>query len=50
MPPAKDSTCTTPTKKRSPANTTYPPPPPQGMNNIPGVRQSLFFDNIKNIL
>jgi hypothetical protein len=43
LPPTKDSNinnCTTPTKKRTPANNIYPA---QGINNLPGVRKSLFF-------
>jgi len=45
-PTTKDSpmtNCTTPTKKRSPANNTYSQPPTQGMNNMPGVRRTQFF-------
>ncbi|CAF3008954.1 unnamed protein product [Rotaria sp. Silwood2] len=39
MPPTKDSNinnCTTPTKKRSPANNVYPQPSTQSINNMPG--------------
>ena len=48
-PTTKDSTmnsCTTPTKKRSPANNIYPQPPSQGINNnMPGVRKFFVFLN-----
>jgi hypothetical protein len=37
LPLNNDSNCTTPTKKRSPANNLYPQPPPtQEINNMPG--------------
>ncbi|CAF1402316.1 unnamed protein product [Adineta steineri] len=39
LPPTKDTpmtNCTTPTKKRSPANNIYSQPSTQGMNNMPG--------------
>ncbi|UJR23864.1 hypothetical protein I4U23_026836 [Adineta vaga] len=39
LPNNKETTgpnCTTPTKKRSPANNNYAPPPLQGLNNMPG--------------